>query len=153
MKSDEKRFLFNQKIREGKDEDVADYEIERDEFFIKKTNEEYKELKKDNKKLKRENEKLNRKLAKAIVPVETPIKMKNNKKIEEIKNYNCEIATIRDLNRIIALIEDEGRVGLNDLTKTCQLRPRVCKSALNFLIRYGFIRQINGERKVLFERV
>lgn len=149
MKSIEKDVLFRQKIKEGLDEDMANFEIARDEFFEKKTKQDWKDLKNNVKSLSHENHRLKKIINKNMVPKEFNI----NNKMNEIKNNKSEIATVKDLNRIISLIEVERRIGLDDLTKTCVLNSRVCKSALNFLIKNNIIRQINDGRKVILEKI
>jgi transposase len=153
MKKEEKEYLIKLKTSLGKSPEEAYQEIRN----LEKSRTDLKELNKEINRLKKENEKLNKKLDKYNSrDFKTQFKRdieqldKTDKKIIEIKNSkNGENAKIKDLNRIMGLIESEGKIGLSDLRRTCCMNPKICKECLNFLIRNNFIKEEKGERGLL----
>lgn len=135
MKQEEKSVLFNQKLDEGKTSNQANFEIQRDILFIKNTKSKIKQEKKLlQKELKLlEKEKLN--MQKNFQKEFKKLKKEQDKLDEPVIKSHAEknIATIRDLNRIMAVLNMEKQLGLNELTKTCNLKADICASALKFL--------------------
>lgn len=150
MKNNEKEYLYSKKTRDGLTPDMANYEIARDEYYINKTKQDYKDLLKTIKQLEKENKELKKKINKQII---SPRESIVDDKIVEIKKSNCDDVSIKELNRILNLIEMEKSIGLSDLTKTCALKPKKCKSALNFLIRNKLIKEVKGKNKVILTKV
>ena len=151
MKSEEKDYLFHEKIKD-KSREMAYNEIKELEHSQKQFKMLNKELKrKDKLILKLENQiaklqKTNFKNLK-LIPED-----KNLKKVKEIKASTNGRATIKEINRVMCLIESEKEVKLTDLAKVCIIQPKVLKGILKFLIKYNLIEEVNGSRGLRFRK-
>lgn len=154
MKKEEKEYLINVKKSLGKCPEQAYREI----IELENSRTDFKEYKKEINNLKNTIKKLENQLEKErnkkglSKDFKTQFNLDIKKeKMKEIKNSNCEVVTIKDLNRILSLL-DEGAVGLSELSKICCLKPKICKSALSFLLKNNIIKQYAGKRSVMIER-
>jgi len=152
MKKEEETYLVDGKTNSGKSRDQAREELR----YFKESQKGFKDLKKENRRLeselkKKDNliEKLQKKHFQNIIPAETRTKQKSKK----IKNNKNEEVTLKELNRIMMLIDSEKKIGLSDLTKTCMLKSKTVKGALNFLERNNFVRERLDGRILILERV
>ena len=142
MKASEKDYLKKKKKQEGKDYPEINEELER----LENSQRDFKSL---NKKLRDKQKYIDRLEAKLEKATNTSKDFKKQFKIDinraeqkeqEIRTSKNGDATIKDLNRIISLIEEEGTIGLADLSRTCVLKSKTCKGALKFLERIGLIK-------------
>ena len=53
----------------------------------------------------------------------------------------------------MTLIDSEKKIGLTDLAKTCIIKPKVMKGALNFLEKNNFVRERLDGRSLILEKV
>lgn len=149
MKQEEQKYLEIEKTNSGKSLEQARLEIK----FLKESQLGFKELKRKVASLERElikKDKLINKLQKSHF---TNILPRVEEKHNEIKNTKNEEATLKELNRIISVIDLEKKIGLSDLTKTCIIKPNKMKGALNFLMRNNFIRERLDGNKLVLEKV
>ena len=146
MKKEEISCLKENKLREGKSLEQAYREIKR----LKDSQTDFKVMKRTIEKLERQLEKKDNQIEKlqkhnfSLLPATT-------RKANEIKQSKNDSATIKDLNRILSLLEAEKKIRLGELTKDCGIKPKICKGALNFLIYNKFIRQFEEGRSVFLE--
>jgi cell division protein FtsB len=130
----EKQFLFGQKLREGKDGYLADYEIERDNCFMENIKYDNKSLKKENTKLKNEIKDLNNRLKKFIVPKEK--EDLTTKKINN-KDRTCQV---KHLVRIINYLKDNPQSNITSIKNNC-LIIEFCKEGVSFLTKYNIVKE------------
>jgi predicted nucleic acid-binding Zn-ribbon protein len=138
MKKEERDILYNQKKSEGKSDAQIWKEINQLEYSQKII---FKDNEKEIRSLKKQLEKLNEKLEKERnkqgkskdFKKQFSLDIDKQSKIDKIKSKDLNIATTRDIKRILTLLQSEKEIGLNDLTKTCVLSSSVCQDALNLL--------------------
>jgi len=155
MKASEKGYLVIKKKQEGKDDPEIYEEIE----YLNNSQEDFKVL---NKKIRDQQKYIDRLESKLEKATNTSKDFKKQFKIDinraeqkekEIMTTSNGTATIKDLNRMLSLIEEEGSVGLADLSKTCILKAKVCKGALNFLERIGLIKLEKKDKVLMVTRI
>ncbi len=150
MKKEESKYLLDGKVKGGKGYEQAREEIEQ----LKQSQVGFKSLKRELAKKDKEIIKLEKQITKLQKSHFQNILPRIDQKKEEIKNADNGIATIKELNRILALIDSEGKIGLSDLTKTCCLKSKRVKECINFLMRNKIVKQSTGERNSLvIERI
>lgn len=145
MKSEEYKYLENEKILNGLDRKQAYQEI----IKLNQSQTDFKNLKKELKKkdteinnLRKQIDRLQKQNFKNIIP-------QAEKKKTEIKNSNNQEATIKDINRVLSLLDAEKRIGLCDLTKTCALKTKKMRGILNFLSRNSMIKEESQGAKLI----
>ena len=147
VKKEEYKYLETEKIKSGKTKEQAYKEIR----TLNQSQIEFTKLKRDLGKLQKALEKkdeLIEKLQKSnfsLLPIA-------EEKITEVGN-NGNKATIIDLNRVLNVINLEGKIGLSKIPLICGLKRRRCKEALNFLMRNNIIRGKKEGRTLYFEKV
>ena len=143
ISSQEKGALFRSKILEGKNIDDAAKEVKR---VINFENDFY-NFNKERRRYERKILLLEEKLRKSK-------KDKFKEKFEEIKmateKDNCQLATTRDLSRIVSILESEGKIDLQDVRKVCLVKKDKGQNALSFLLRLNYIKQVRDGRKMVF---
>jgi len=151
MKDEEQKYLEFEKVNSGKSLEQARLEIK----LLKISQQGFKALKREVTNLEKEIEKKDKlinKLQKSHFKNILPETRTIQKSIE-IKESKNEEATLKDLNRIITLINAEKKIGLSDLSKTCVVSSKKVKGALNFLIRNNFVREVMDGSKLILEKV
>jgi len=150
MKQEETKYLLKGKLKSGKEYEQAQEEIK----LLRKSQVDFKIIKKDVKQLEKEIERKDKLISKLQKSHFTNILPRTEQIKEDIKNSDNGIATIKELNRILALIESEKRIGLSDLSKTCCMKTKRVKECINFLMRNNIVKQSTGERNSLvIERI
>jgi hypothetical protein len=142
MKSVEKQVLFKEKIRDGKAEDVASYEIARDECYIENVKYDWKSLQRKVKSLQIENERLQKIINKNLVPKQ--IKVKEEEVIKEKKLSNHDRScSVKYLLRIIKHLQDnkEGKIK-SKLSDDLSIPSDMAKEGLMFLTKYNLVCKI-----------
>jgi len=148
IKKEEAEYLKNEKVKSGKEWEQAMDEIR----MLNESQKDFKVFDKRIKKLEKELEKKDKlieKLRNKQIKIDFSMEDKPTKKLKEIERANGGQANIKDLNRILSLVNGEGRVKLSDLTKTCILKEKKCKEALNFLLKNKLLDQ-EKSRSALF---
>jgi len=146
MKKEEVKYLESEKIRNGKSLELARAEVK----HLIDSQKGFKELKREVQILERKLESKDKELDKlrkhnfSLLP-------RSESKVNEIKSSNNDEVTLKQLNRIMSILESENRIGLSDLQKTCVIKPNKLKGALNFLNRYNLIKQIPDGNKLMIE--
>lgn len=150
----ETKVLFEEKRKEGKSIENSNREIKRDKEFEKNLsnwNNQIKYLQRIIEKKDLQIKNLNEKLKKKV-------KERFDKKLKEIKlgrvrkNYEGNVASTRELWRIISYLEHYGKTNLSKLSKECVLVPPIMKNALSFLLKTNIITQLNEGRIIFFVR-
>lgn len=146
INKNESLVLFKHKIiAEGKDEVTANQEIMRDKIFEKGLTIKNREVKSLQYQLE--------KAYKRIAFLENKIKEKSNikfkEKFKQLQNsVDGNYASTKDCMRIISIIENEGKIGLSDLSKTCGFnKSKIRDNAVSFLIKCKIIKQSVGLTK------
>lgn len=148
MKQEELKYLESEKVRNGKSLELARAEIKN----LINSQKGFKELKREIQVLKRKLETKDKEIDKlrkhnfSLLP-------RPEKKINEIKSSNNNEITLKELNRIMSILESENRIGLSDLRKTCIIEANKMKGALNFLTRYNLIKQIPEGNTLMIEKI
>lgn len=156
MQRSEEQYLELEKTNNGKSLEQARQEIKE----LKQSQFEFKNLKRECLKKDTIINNLNKqidKLRQNNFKILTSSKeQKSVKKIEEIKESNNNQATLKEINRVMSILESENKIGLSELEKLCVIKPKVMKGILNFLTRYNIIKQTieNGRfSKVIIEKI
>ena len=148
LQSTEKEVLFKQKVEEGKSEDLADYEIERDMTQIRNLNQEIREKKSEVLKLRKEREKVNNQWREEFEKL-TKAQDKANKPIRFKTNNSC--STIY-LHRIIQYLKDSKKpLGLGEITEECMIKKDHVKNGLIFLIKYKIVKEVYNKGQTIYE--
>lgn len=145
----ETEVLFNGKIAEGKDSFKANEEIKRDKDFLLGLTI-----------TKREKDVLTRKLERAYNHIESlKVLLKkrsaenmNKRLVENLKNYQSnhpELATTRELTRVMAYINEYGKTGYSELHKLCGfVNAKAFQNGISFLLKEGLLTQIQEGRRI-----
>lgn len=106
-----------------------------------------------NKDISKLKERLN-KANEEIISLKEQLKLKKQKtfkdnfkelqKSEDLKDKVYDLATTKDLNRIISLLQVEKKMKLCDLTKTCGIQTKIRDNAISFLSKNNLIKVIPG---------
>lgn len=134
MNKTEKDILFKTKRAEGKDIDTCVEEIARDieyEKTLKILNNKIEKYTKRTERLSRQIEEYKKKNN----------EIKNKKFVEKLKEIDTDYATTKDLNRILAYVQDNKRVFFTDLCKTTLIKPSKCKNGINFLAKLNLLQE------------
>ena len=134
MKKEEKSLLFKQKVDEGKTEDIAEYEIQRDIDFIRQIKLQRKQLEKEYAELQDKNKKLNNKFK------EDFYKLTHNTDKVPVKIPTSHNANTRHLTRIIHIVNSsEEPLCQTKIKEMCLLNNEQTKNALLFLTKNKLI--------------
>ena len=148
MKKEEVKYLELEKTNGGKSLELARAEIK----MLINSQKGFKELKREIQILERKLETKDKELDKlrkhnfSLLP-------RAESKVNEIKSSNNDEITLKQLNRIMSILESEKRIGLTDLRKTCVIESDKMKGALNFLTRYNLIKQIPEGNTLMIEKI
>ena len=158
MNNQDYKALKFSKLIEGKSLEQAHDEIKR----LIDSQKGFKELKREVIRLEKLNEKLTKDLEKKTnkskdfktqFKIDTEKVSVTEKKTKEINESKNEEATLRDINRVMGLIDTEKRICLGDLSKTCHIKPKLVKGVLNFLVRYNLIKTSGEYNSLVIERI
>lgn len=142
----EQKVLFLEKVNEGKSYSEANKEIKRDvvfEKYLAKSNSAVERLKKI---IENKNKEISSLKERIRNLKSTKIKNKIKKDMNNFSN-DVNLATTKDLWRIICYLEDNGITKLDELTKSCVFgtpqKRKARDNAISFLMK---IKLINQER-------
>jgi len=145
MKQEEYNFLKEEKIKDGKSLEQAKSEIKR----LQDSQVHFKNLDKEVKKLERQLKIRDNKIEKLM----KQRLFEPQSKLKEVKNSNGDLATVKDVKRVIAFFDSYGKLSLNEITTGCYLKPKTCKCILNFLMSINLIKEdITKKQGLYFER-
>lgn len=151
MKSYEKKLLFNKKVKEGKDFDISDFEIEMIGAYQKNIKYDFKSLQREVKELTKDNERLNKLLNKRLVPNEPKVKIVLDKP-KDIK-YLDRSCSVKYLYRIIKFIEDNPKSRITNIKDFCNIRnSEIINEALYFLVKYKLINELKEKGVSFYDR-
>lgn len=143
----EKKVLFVEKVNEGKTYLEANNEISRDvnfERFLSKNNISILRLKKTIENKNKQIELFKERIKKIK---STKIKEKMKYDMNNLSRDTGNLATTKDLWRIIVYLEDNGKTKLEELSRACvfstTLKRKIRDNAISFLMK---IKLINQER-------
>jgi len=138
----ESKVLFKKKILEGKDEDIAGFEIERDKYFIRNLEDETKSKEKYIKSLDKQIAKKRLEYQK----LEDKLNKKRNQVVKSISNPNSNNgrnASTYHLNRIILCLSENPGISITQIRNFCLIsNSGVANDGLNFLLKHNFIRKV-----------
>jgi len=143
IRKPEQEVLFNNKIKEGKDEDKAKVEIKRDMDFIRQKEKENREKKRQiellKKQTEKESEKLDADFKKAFAEL-TKVKEKQNQSIN--LKENLKHTTLNHLKRIILCLEENPDGARKvDIYKFCYSNKQLLKEGLEFMLKHRIIKE------------
>lgn len=139
----EKEYLIQEKLREGKGITQASEEVERDREHINNLNEMKKRLNREIKELEKKKKSVSKTFKKEFTKLTKPSEPENNK----LKNNVFGSATTKHLNRILYYLEEHPKENTTKIAVENCMGTSYVKDGLKFLIKLNKVeegKRVNG---------
>lgn len=144
----DKEVLVRQKIKEGHDSEIANYEIERDNCFITNARSDYRDLQRENKALHKEIVLLKEKMARNALKQlykehkEQVKPLKKSKLAKDLPEDNFKkkvtsYCSIQHLRRVLRYFETTKEASITQIKEDCCLQ---CRQCVDYLVELGILK-------------
>jgi hypothetical protein len=137
IQENEQVVLFKQKVRQGKNEQQASAEVERDVDYINNLKKKINEKKKETTKLRLERQKVDDNFKKEFEKL-----VKSKEKLSKPISTKLSHANTYHLTRILFCLEENKEMNVTKLGDYCCMCRSHVRDGLNFLLKHGLIKEI-----------